>query len=205
MFPFHFGDTLGVCGSQLIMQTITLSCNQSWYHFPRRTSARENKPKCRCCYHGSRRHRLEQRLEESALAVTLTLALGAISADQPRVTWFKHLHFRTAEVWRLHCDPQVVYLHGGGSARCQRSIKRHANYPGCTGIPRELWVTPGEFAPSSVHTYHPSIHLLASLLWPQKEHSQVASVAWIINGLLKAPILSKLNLRSSCNILPAVK
>lgn len=51
----------------------------------------------------------------------------------------------------------------------------------------------------------PSIHLVASLLWPQKEHSQVASVAWIIKELLKALILSKLNLRSSCNILRAVK
>lgn len=92
---------------------------------------------------------VEPRLEGSMLDVTFTPEHCAIGDDQLRVTWFKHLHFRASKVRRQHCDPRVVYLHGGGSARSERSIKHHANYPGCTGLGRELRVTPGELAPSS--------------------------------------------------------
>lgn len=167
---------------------LAISPDAVLHPFKCRKFTRDNKP--RCCSNAS----VEQRLEESELDITLTPVLCVISVHQLQATRFKHLHFRTAEVWRLHCEPRLVYLHGGGSARWERSIKHHANYPGCTGIRRELWATLAEFAASS-------IHLMALLLWPQKEPLQVASMAWIIEERLKALIWPKLNLRTSCNVL----
>lgn len=185
LFPWCTGGLLFtlLCKQQLLYPIIALT---TW-PFSIQAISKRKQAWVQLCF------RVERCLSDAAF----TLVLFVFSDDQVQVTWFKHLHFQTANVWRLHCDPWLVYWHGGGLACWGRSIAHHANYPGCTGISRVVshcgWVG------SLLHPSHGS-----TFMTPKKEHSQVASAAWIIKEPLKALILSKLNLCRSCNVLRPV-